>query len=57
MTGTTGLSLLVKPPCGSVDHCIGVRQHTRSDRSRLSPMPSSSPYRRTGVPGSVNIRL
>jgi len=25
MTGTMGLSLLVKPPFGSVDQCIGVR--------------------------------
>jgi len=43
ITGTTGLSLLVKPPFGSVDHCIGVRQHVRSGNDRLSPIANSSP--------------
>src|SRR5262245_45810389 len=38
-----GLSLLVKPPCGSFDHCIGVRAQLRSGSFRSSPMPSSSP--------------
>ena len=57
MTGTIGFLFLVNPPCGSVDHCMGVRQQVRSGSERLSPIPSSSPYRITGVPGSVNIRL
>ena len=32
-------------------HCIGVRIASRPGRSRFSPMPISSPYRSTGVPG------
>ena len=38
-----GLSFFVKPPCGSFDHCIGVRAQLRSGKIRSSPMPSSSP--------------
>ena len=35
MTGMAGLSLLVKPPCGSVDHCIGVRAQLRSGSDEI----------------------
>src|SRR3712207_8325630 len=38
-------------------HCIGVRTELRSGSERSSPMPISSPYQITGVPGSANIRL
>ena len=45
------------PPLAVPDHCIGVRIASRSGRARSSPMPISSPYRSTGVPGIVNWRL
>ena len=59
---TTGrINLLVgaseNPPFSVPDHCIGVRIASRSASSSSSPMPISSPYRITGVPGIVNWRL
>ena len=44
-----GFSLLVKPALGSVDHCMGVRAHSRSGSARLSPMPSSLCARASGA--------
>ena len=43
ITGDTGSALTVNPPCGSLDHCIGVWPHSRSGNDRSSPMPISSP--------------
>jgi hypothetical protein len=57
-TGRTSRSgAAVENPALAVGaHCIGVRIAVRSGSDRSSPMPISSPYRITGVPGMVSWR-
>jgi len=43
-----------KPPVGPSSHCIGVRMAVRPGNDWLSPIPISSPYLSTGVPGMEN---
>ena len=45
------------PAFESLDHCIAVRTASRPDNDRSSPMPISSPYMNSGVPGKENSRL